>query len=1047
MRRAVPYDKTNREGQPVCSAMDEELTLGHDRAAAALLGLPARRTAAGSLAQPGLITQPGFDAGAPRREGTTRNELYAALEGMGGSHAVRLLESLLARSERNGMDAVRISFSQAENGTIDVSIGNRSFNLPHAPPQAAGETTSNLPIDSTPKPTVERWQEEATLAPIHAKVIHERIVQHLVNRLLPQARQRAEEEVEKRKESRDLKTEGSTSGPDSVLLTDIQDPEPLASAFTQPTTSSVTVEDIEMDDVPASAVESARAVSQEEQASVISEPEDTNTGDNVAGAAESHTTVPDSTLARTIVSVRGRDVDITDTGIDLEFLQALPDDMRADVIEQHLREQHRPTPQALQPSIPTGTPVISPEFLDALPPDIRAEVIMQQAIETSRRGRPQTSSAGPAQAMAGLLASLNPDLRGVMGLDVPPSRPVPTPHKTEQETGKHSSKESVQLLEKAGIASLTRLLFFSETFKKDRLFRILANLCENGTSRSDLLNLLLSVLQDGSADLPLVDRSFQQMSIKSMTTPKSSSKSKPVETPAPFSTTNLFAHLQSDHIPSFIAQRCLEALTHILATNPRAVDFFLTEHEQGVGLKKPAKKGKGKEKIIPQTKFPIVILLSLLDRADLLKAPGLMEHLTALLATVTRPLSANKLDGKSEGESVDPVTSPGDPDSSVSPSAQKTTLPGGGKSSTPDSKATYPLIPSHHLRLVVNCLTTGECSSRNFSQTLVVLQNLSCIPDAQRIILQELQERSQKLGKDLQEELHGLATSLEDPAFEGSDPVLIAFSSPSSHQAQLLRLLKTIEYLHLNKVDSDPPGEVMSEPEQAVSAIFESFDFDPMWTDLRRCLSLVEDRESTNQIALVLLPLVESLMVICKYRRRDRREMRSPSAPPASAVDNSDLFLSFTTHHRKVLNAIVRNNPALLSGSFSLLVHNPRVLEFDNKRQWFFQKLKRKKDQPIPSGALHLNVRRQYVFQDSFDALRHRSGDEIKYGKIGVKFVNEDGIDAGGVTREWYSVLAQQIFDPNFGTWSSRSHLTDSAVRALCSGQADIPAQQSIGGQ
>ena len=67
---------------------------------------------------------------------------------------------------------------------------------------------------------------------------------------------------------------------------------------------------------------------------------------------------------------------------------------------------------------------------------------------------------------------------------------------------------------------------------------------------------------------------------------------------------------------------------------------------------------------------------------------------------------------------------------------------------------------------------------------------------------------------------------------------------------------------------------------------------------------------------------------------------------------------------------------------------------------------------------LRLNVRRQYVFEDSFHALRHKSGDEVKFGKLNVKFYNEEAIDAGGVSREWYSVLAQQIFDPNFGRWN-----------------------------
>jgi E3 ubiquitin-protein ligase HUWE1 len=35
-------------------------------------------------------------------------------------------------------------------------------------------------------------------------------------------------------------------------------------------------------------------------------------------------------------------------------------------------------------------------------------------------------------------------------------------------------------------------------------------------------------------------------------------------------------------------------------------------------------------------------------------------------------------------------------------------------------------------------------------------------------------------------------------------------------------------------------------------------------------------------------------------------------------------------------------------------------------------------------------------------------------GKIQVEFVNELGIDAGGLKREWYMLVSQQIFNPNY---------------------------------
>ncbi|WVF67236.1 hypothetical protein IAT40_001984 [Kwoniella sp. CBS 6097] len=924
--------------------------------AVSLFGPPPTR-AGGTVAQHPLIAEPAAATGQPFRglPRTNLNELLTAIEGMGGSAAVQALEDLISSRQNAGPDAIRISFSQDLNGRIGLSVDGRTFSLAH--PHANASSTLpggavDLLSEYVPVPTMQRWQEEMNLATTSRNELTSRLVLHIVNRLMPEARRRAEEEEAKNKKAEEEAAKAAAEeqsrqleSATEVALPESGQPSPIADA------------DVAMDDEDGS------------------EDED-----------EEEAPMPDdASLARTIITIHGRDVDITDTGIDLEFLQALPDDMRADVVEQHMREQARHQRPA-NPSVPESASQINPEFLDALPPEIRAEVIMHEALESSRRGGPAAPAVAPALGRpalpdirgAGFLASLSNELRDVMMMNQPvrddsAENPQSQPGPSTKHTPAAPHREAIQLLEKPGIASLVRLLFFPETLKKGHLFRVLVNLCENTTTRTDLLNLLLSVVQDGSGDLPAVDRSFQQMSLRGVAaTPKATPKgpSKPIDSPAAAAVvpTGLFSHLQTEHVPTFIAQRCFEALAYVVNSNAAAVTYFLTEHEQPVGLRKQSKKGKGKP--IPQTKFPIVVLLGLLDRPLLAKTPGMMETVTSLLVTITKPL-------------------------------------------TEKEKAPQPVIPPAVLRLIVNCLTSGECTSRTFSQTLVVMQNLACLPEAKEVILQELRTRCRDLGGVVHEQLSQLATSLDDESAEIGSLTLVNFAPPTSSQAQLLRLLKTIDYLHLNKVDSDPPtGSSMTEEEKSVSTVFESFDFEPLWAQLGQCLSRVEARGSTEQIATVLLPLVEALMVICKYRSRFR-EARSPSIP-FTETDATDLFVSFTTTHRKVLNAIVRNNPSLLSGSFSLLIRNPRVLEFDNKRNWFFQKLKRKRDQTLPTGSVSLNIRRQYVFEDSFHALQRRTGDEIKYGKLTVKFYNEDGVDAGGVTREWYSVLAQQIFDPNF---------------------------------
>lgn len=54
-------------------------------------------------------------------------------------------------------------------------------------------------------------------------------------------------------------------------------------------------------------------------------------------------------------------------------------------------------------------------------------------------------------------------------------------------------------------------------------------------------------------------------------------------------------------------------------------------------------------------------------------------------------------------------------------------------------------------------------------------------------------------------------------------------------------------------------------------------------------------------------------------------------------------------------------------------------------------------------GTLRINVRREQVFEDSFHQLRYRSPEELRC-KLSVQFTGEEGIDAGGVSREWYQV-------------------------------------------
>ncbi|KAF8525043.1 hypothetical protein BU17DRAFT_41797 [Hysterangium stoloniferum] len=934
--------------------------------------------------------------------------------------------------------------------------------------------------DFGPLPTLQRWADEAKMT--HGKFITDRVGRlgnNITLALLPAVREtelrKAKEQEERLKAEAEAKA-ATEAAREAELQQSVSEETPQLSNTkgneeqgpTNADTSTVSLLEQDGDTVMEDALHASAASEPTPgvDAAVAGMEGGPSTSSTLANPEENVAST--SSSARITVMVHGNAVDITDTGIDPTFLEALPDDMREEVLNQHFRE--RRTAMQEQPS----ESQISPEFLDALPPELRAEILQAESNELARvraaATAQSTAASGPTDMdPASFLASLDPQLRQVVLMDQeegflqtlpshliaeatvwrdganrrlesPPGRGnAAAPGPPQQETPRKTvvQRDAIQLLDKSGLASLVRLLFFPQLPRKNLLLKIFVNLCENTKTRAELLNLLLNILQDGTGDLAAVDKSFAQLSFRNRTqsfhtTPKGPAKSKPsVETPNTW-------QVPGENIPNLVVQRSLEALTYIVSSNETASRFFLTEHEMPSGLKRAAsRKGKGKEKQVPQMYYPIVPLLALLDRQTLLRTPTMMDSLAALLATITRPLISLKDSKKEEPSAVrsveaalDATVEPPGPNVEPSMSATNDILSGKDETVPKTTPLQPPVIPQSSLRLIVNILTVGECSGRTFQSTLALIQHLSCLPDARDTIASELKSRAQELGVSIHNDLDELVAVLQQDNSGEEVPVTISakFSPASSDQAKLLRILKTIDYMYSSKgspssqgqssSDSEPPPN--SSDEEKVHTIYESFRFAALWRRLGDCLAIVEEKPDVEHMATVLLPLIESLMVVCKYvgsKANATRAIRGSASPRSSITPREsmeDLFVSFTDAHRKVLNLMVRNNPSLMSGSFALLVQNPRVLDFDNKRNYFYQQLRRRPHNREHHGTLQLNVRRPRVFEDSFQYLQRKSGEQIKYGKLSVRFYDEEGVDAGGVTREWFQILARQMFNPNY---------------------------------
>ena len=1007
---------------------------------------------------------------------------------------------------------------------IQAVLGLRQ--APHEIGRMTSRDDSMQTIGFLPASTPQRWQEEARLLYGNAHAEKAVLVVNSILRLLvppaiekekkrredeAKAYQLAKQAAEKRVEEERIAKEAA----EKEALEKRQKEEADAAAQAEAASSSLSQDQPEGQDE--GAMEGVETSSTDEPGTSRASENIMSMEEATEEAAEAG---PSEPAERVVTTIRGRELDITGMGIDIEYLDALPEELREEVLMSQVALQRSEAAAAGQE--PTD---INREFLEALPPEIREELLQQEAQDRRRREREENrrraaeSGTGPPAARAeemdtaSFLASLDPNLRRAVlmeqdeemlaqlpqtiaaearalgsdrfthrypdihrlnrmrGIERPPRISPPA-------TQKPPRRQIRQMLNKGGVPTLLRLMFIQQQgSSRQSLNGILHDISQNKQNRAEVISLLLSILQDGTADVNAVERSFTSLSLraKQPTEPKTPQGIKR-------SLTNQISPLNnSEMTPLMVVQQCLAALVSLTQYNPSIPFFFLTEHEiSSANKSKSNRKGKAKEN--KASKYALNALLSLLDRKLIMESSSCMEQLSSLLQSVTHPLimllrkekekpeEAEKAEKAIEGpvttENQDNATSAeaapnatqGDvANTSVAQPQADAEIPGSAQENPPttagarqaDAKPSEadkaaeekakkprtlapPVVPEENLRLVVNIIAARECSGKTFRDTLSTINNLSAIPEAKEVFGKALIEQAKDLGSCILHDLNDLVPQIQH-AESGSDiqgMALANFSPASSDQAKLLRVLTALDYLFdpkRNEGKTQPVadkktgnGEASISKEDMLTTLYEHPTFGSLWAKLSECLSAIRQGEGTLSIATILLPLIEALMVVCKNTTikdaplvKAAKEFAVTTPPPESRIET--LFFRFTEDHRKILNDLVRHNPKLMSANFSLLVKNPKVLEFDNKRSYFTRRLHSRGTEARHSQPpLQLHVRRDNVFMDSFPALSFLSADEIKYGKLSVRFRGEEGVDAGGVTREWFQVLSRQMFNPDY---------------------------------
>ncbi|CAH1444286.1 unnamed protein product [Lactuca virosa] len=821
-------------------------------------------------------------------------------------------------------------------------------------------------------------------------------------------------------------------------------------------------------------------------------------------------------------------------GIDPTFLEALPADLRAEVLASQQAQSAPPPPPVAAPA-PVTAEDIDPEFLAALPPDIQAEVLAQQRAQRvahQAEGQPVdmdnasiiatfpadlreevllTSSEAVLSALPSpLLAEaqmlrdramshyqarslfgnshrLNNNRRNGLGFDrqtvIDRGVGVTIGRRTSSallENLKVKEVEGDPLLDPDALKALIRLLRLAQPLGKGLLQRLFLNLCAHSYTRATLVFLLLYMIKMetegpvGGGGLTTVN----------------SQRLYGCQSNVVYGRSQLL-----DGLPPLVLRRVLEILTY-LATNHSSVANLLFYFDSSLvpdslSLKYHDKKNdKGKEKVVEggggsgsDGDIPILLFVKLLNQPLFLRSIAHLEQVMGLLQVVVYT-AASKLDSQSHTEqeqeqaaaatassqglpaietatatASDNPPAQGDSSSAAEPSQDDKSV-SDGLSTSDDQKSVnmydiFMKLPQPDLHNLCSLLGHEGLSDKVYLLTGEVLKKLASVaPLHRKFFIVELSDLAHSLSSSAIKELITLRNTQ-----------MLGLSAGSMAGAAVLRILQTLSSLTVSGEKSDADDDDNNQEHVTMWKL--NVSLEPLWQELSECISVTETQLAQSSFSSVmsntntnanagvdhvqgqgqgqgqgsgssslspplppgtqrLLPFIEAFLVLCEKLQannsnsnsslqqedtyataREVKELSGSSSP--SGVDGAVTFSRFAEKHRRLLNAFVRQNPGLLEKSLSMMLKAPRLIDFDNKRSYFRSRIRQQHDQHL-AGPLRISVRRAYVLEDSYNQLRMRPSQDLK-GRLNVHFQGEEGIDAGGLTREWYQLLSRVIFD------------------------------------
>ncbi|GMH04119.1 hypothetical protein Nepgr_005958 [Nepenthes gracilis] len=749
--------------------------------------------------------------------------------------------------------------------------------------------------------------------------------------------------------------------------------------------------------------------------------------------------------------------------IDPEFLAALPSDIRAEVLAQQQAQRLHQSQELEGQPVEMDTVSIIATF----PSDLREEVLLTSSDAVLANLTP--ALVAEANMLRERFAHRYRN-RTLFGMH-PRSRRGESSRLGEGSNldragGSIASRRSVSnklleaggtpLVDKDALKGMIRLLRIVQPLYKGQLQRLLLNLCAHSETRTSLVKILMEMLMLD------IRKPFNQNSAEP------SYRLYGCQSHVMYSRPQLF-----DGVPPLVSRRVLETLTY-LARNHPAVAKILVEFRLPVELYDESENlqhahGKAlmvvedeyvKRRQHQEEKLSIALLLHLLNQPLYLRSIAHLEQLLNLLEVIIdhaesksgsssgSGLSTNEQQSGPQMETDAEMNSDSGPISSqidAAAKADESMKPStSGVNGGCDAQTILLGLPQAELRLLCSLLAKEGLSDNAYTLVAEIMKKLVAIAPAHcHLFITELSNSVQKLTKSAMEELR---------IFGEAEEALLR--STSSDGAAILRVLQALSSLVTSLREREKGQQDLTELDLSAAILLVrdiNVSMEPLWRELGACIGRVEsysdsapDLPSSSSAIRSkpssampplpagtqnILPYIESFFVTCEKIHHvppgtsqeftvaavpdvddasTSTGKQKTSGPILKADEKNVAFVKFSEKHRKLLNAFIRQNPGLLEKSFSLMLKVPRFIDFDNKRSYFRSKIKHQHDHH--HSPLRISVRRAYILEDSYNQLRIRSTHELK-GRLTVHFQGEEGIDAGGLTREWYQLLSRVIFD------------------------------------